>query len=302
MNKAGVVRTLTRVAATVGGALALLAPSASRALAETFSAGGRSYVVETDTLAANAPAGQIFAVCPTGERALGGGSSNTGAFEDLWLLGSQPAQSSGSSGYHKWLAVYQGFGNTSPITIRGYAICDEQKPQVVEKSFVAGQTGLTTEQANCPGDRHVVGGGGEIYLNNGYLLASRPIDRGDADSKPDDGWEVTFDNLQPEDLDADVYALCAKTKPTYRSATNPSIAVGQQNSAKASCPTSGKKKYLVGGGHSTPAPTITARINASNPFIDVVGQAPSRSWITYLDVRFGAPTSLTAYAVCAKKA
>lgn len=287
----------------IGCVVALALLCAPQAAAETFGAGGRSYVVESTTIPAMSPPGQAPpAICPSGERVLSGGMSNTAGFEDLWLLGSNPAQSSGSSGYHKWIANYQTFNNGSPITIRGYAICDEQKPLVVEKSFVAGPSGLTSAKAKCPGDLHVIGGGGSIQLNNGYLLGSQPLDRNDSDSKPDDGWKVTFDNLQPEELDAAAFALCAKTKPTYRQSTSAPIPVGQQGSANASCPVTGKKKYLVGGGHGTPAPTITARVNASNPRIDVADEAPSRSWISYMDVRFGAPVTLTVYAICARKA
>lgn len=286
-----------------GCVVALALICAPQAPAETFQAGGRSYVVEQTTIPAMSPPGQApQAICPDGERVLSGGMSNSAGFEDMWILSSRPAQSSGSSGYHKWVVDYQTFNNATSIDIKGYAICDGQKPAVVEKSFVAGPSGLTSKKAKCPADRHVVGGGGSIFLNNGYLLGSRPFDGKDSDSAPDDGWKVTYDNLQAEELDADAFALCAKAKPAYREFTSDSIAAGQQGSARASCPASGKKKFLVGGGHSTPAQTITSRINASNPFLDFNDQAPSRSWIAYMDVRFGSPVTLTAHAICAKKA
>ncbi len=80
----------------------------------------------------------------------------------------------------------------------------------------------------CPGDTHVLGGGIGAVWGMGVVVSSMPVDRGDGDVKPDDGWSVVVaspeDTGQPVDR-MKVHAVCATgPSPKY-------IAVGSMATA-----------------------------------------------------------------------
>jgi len=67
-------------------------------------------------------------------------------------------------------------------------------------------------EAKCPQRYHVLGGG---VLNSGpfhteQVNASFPVDGGDANTTPDDGWIVRLDNISGTTHGFEVFAVCAR--------------------------------------------------------------------------------------------
>jgi hypothetical protein len=69
---------------------------------------------------------------------------------------------------------------------------------------------MTSLAAKCPAHTKVLGGGGTAALEPGLgvLDATRPKDGADADSTPDDGWIVAFDNEKASPVGMKAYAIC----------------------------------------------------------------------------------------------
>jgi hypothetical protein len=145
------------------------------------------------------------AACPTGWRVIGGGGFI--ATTDSFVNGSWP-----TSGTAWKVRVHDVVGGAGGMEV--YAIC-RKKPDVkqVHRSvtgLAAGGSAVAT--THCPGDRHVIGGGGRLSgsLGEAHLAGSFPIDGADSDSTPDDGWRVVGANDTGADKSLTVYALCVK--------------------------------------------------------------------------------------------
>jgi hypothetical protein len=67
-------------------------------------------------------------------------------------------------------------------------------------------------EARCPNRYHVLGGGvlDSGSFNTEQVNASFPVDGGDANTAPDDGWIVRLDNLTATTHGFEVFAVCAK--------------------------------------------------------------------------------------------
>jgi hypothetical protein len=76
----------------------------------------------------------------------------------------------------------------------------------VHHGVAAGQTETLT--AMCPPRFHVSDGG--FSLQDGAVFASVPVDGGDADHAPDDGWRVRVKNAGTMASRLDVFAVCVK--------------------------------------------------------------------------------------------
>src|SRR4051794_13026502 len=80
--------------------------------------------------------------------------------------------------------------------------------------FYPTRSGEFRLHANCPKGTHVMGGGAKDFAdyNTTALYHSYPIDRGDSDKQPDDGWEVAGAG---DPVDWTAYAECTDHKLTY---------------------------------------------------------------------------------------
>ena len=76
------------------------------------------------------------------------------------------------------------------------------------KSVHAGAVKAIT--AKCPAHSHVTGGGADFVATAGAgkQLASYPVDGGDRDKVPDDGWRVQGRNLTAASIFLDAWAIC----------------------------------------------------------------------------------------------
>jgi hypothetical protein len=119
-----------------------------------------------------------------------------------------------------------------------------------------------TLTANCPGTRHVVGGGAAAgqsgSIADAYVNSSYPIDDGDRNKAPDDGWRARLYGANQSDAVA--VAVCAKTKPRYRrlDATASDIVV-------VDCPAS---RHVLGAGFRVHGDPSTSWMHAATLYDD----------------------------------
>jgi len=91
-------------------------------------------------------------------------------------------------------------------------ICGSPKGlKTVRKSQDIPSLDSSNAVAECPGRRHVVGGGVELqFPSAGDALASYPIDDGDKGKTPDDGWRAAVQSTTTEKQRMTTYAICRK--------------------------------------------------------------------------------------------
>ena len=152
------------------------------------------------------------AACPRGTRAIGGGARipvGFAAVGSLWESGPFDGSDAGSLPDDGWEAkgvVEEQTGAKATITV----ICRRGKLRY------GGSTSLTPPSsgdeylAPCPGQTGLIGGGMTIAGGGANLFANTgPIDGIDADTIPDDFWDVSYFNLNvlfPGLIT--VYAIC----------------------------------------------------------------------------------------------
>lgn len=146
--------------------------------------------------------------------------------------------------------------------------------------------GYVELSVDCPGDLHVWGGGEDnsAGYDNLTLRQSHPMDDGDADQKPDDGWTVGVDTAASQDVT--VQAVCAKPKPKYVE-QDEELFPTNQGFFKVKCP---RGTNVSSGGVSGPQLIVSS---SSFPPTEI-------SWGLEIDnyTPVGNETPFTAYAVC----
>jgi hypothetical protein len=250
--------TSARLKGTGTAALCALAFSfslaADSAQADTTegTAGGLTYVFDQVTNFGPTNSASVDALCPSGTHVLGGGAQlGTGAstYESIWLNTSQPFDWTDPD--HKpddgWRAdVWD--GSSSQASVLVYAICTEDQPvyRLDDTTATAGHVGVA--KALCPSHTRLASGGDFVggNIDEGHLNSSYPVDGGDPDSKPDDGWRTRGYNRSGADKVVDAHAICARTGHfRYVSSgsftLNPTTGTG----VAQSCPAS---THAVGGG------------------------------------------------------
>jgi hypothetical protein len=152
-------------------------------------------------------------------------------------------------------------------------------------------------EAACPKGKHVAGGGFVIASPNSPgtypVNDSFPVDRGDGDRRPDDGWRVTGTDY-PAEVVADSEAMCTDGDYRYRAKSKP-VDPGYPPGVKASC--GGKHWHVVGGGASLTG-TADNQLTSNGPFDGGdADKAPDDGWkaLAYIDAL---DVKLKAYAVC----
>ena len=174
-------------------------------------------------------------------------------------------------------------------------------PRYVTNSSESISTGQVTVQAHCRENEQVSGGGvlssgvyGDARINGSY-----PVDAGDGDSVPDDGWGATVDNVSGATVDVTVYAICGSLDLAYR---EKDLTVGQVVT-KIGCPGS---RRVVGGGASS-AGTFAQATYLDNDYpFDTDSDhdsIPDNAWLVYTqDTLFTGGITGKGYSICAKGA
>jgi hypothetical protein len=166
-------------------------------------------------------------------------------------------------------------------------------------------------EAICPGDEPVVGGGasvfGDAYSSRGEINTSNPYDD-DGDNKRDDGWEAFIDNINSGDsgITFTVYAVCdkraAETDYRYRLAPPVSSPEGSQTPSTVLCP--GGEAVTAGGVRSSGFLNDEMHVNTLRP--EDGADSDRRlddGFIAWVDNEMvGSPgQQFTAFAICDKR-
>jgi hypothetical protein len=158
--------------------------------------------------------------------------------------------------------------------------------------------GLSSAGAVCqPGSGHVVGGGfdADDASVEGMAIESAPLDTGDADHKPDDGWVAGAVDVRSAATNLVSYAVCSNTPVKYASRSK-NAQPRRVGKLSASCPPGSKD---TAGGMQT-GDLNAVQIDSSFPVDDGdKGKTPDDGW----QVKFfnrGGRASVTVWAVCAK--
>jgi hypothetical protein len=241
-------------------ALASAAASATALAVSLGDAGGVSYRYHASHAAA-AHTADSRTDCPRGKSPTGGGyqlSSGMG-FDQYEVAASKPFNSAdkGRTPDDGW--EVRGQQADHGATASSYAICAAGKHVYVAKAEHAED--LSRARVKCPGRSHVLGGGGTLGKPaTSALIASFPIDTGDQDTKPDDGWEAW--GYAPVDDKLRAFAVCSHHKPAYHVATD-SLNPGSGSRLSAMCDAG---QHLLGvGGRAGSAPSQTALVQLAAP-------------------------------------
>lgn len=235
--------------ATIAALLVVLAlPASAGAGEDVVTNGTLRYVTETtqipDTPTPHAEG--LGVACPDGTRPISGGFETTvdpsqDAFD---ITTSQAAEFILDA--HGWVVDYFAHvASTRNFTVR--AVCAEEVPKAFlnDKRVDAQRRG--TISVKCSPRRHVYGGGGGFgLLSNSHasLASSFPIDSGDRNNKPDDGWKVSVDNFASSRRQIYAIAYCGKTMPDYYDSRETVPPAGGMTTGQG-C----GKLAAIGGGH-----------------------------------------------------
>lgn len=108
-----------------------------------------------------------------------------------------------------WTLILTGSLDTNSFAYNTY-ICSSPKGfKTVTKATRIKSLGSKSVEARCPRKRHVVGGGIEVASPSAAVaFASFPIDAGDKDKVPDDGWRVGAQSKTTQQQTLRAYAIC----------------------------------------------------------------------------------------------
>lgn len=151
---------------------------------------------------------------------------------------------------------------------------------------------------SCPGRKHASGSGfGTVSTTAGPLNRSLPIDRGDRDRQPDDGWIVTRTDEPGAPVGTSfVHVMCDSKQRAYQSAVR-RIADGAAKTVKARC---GRSQHVSGGGAVLLGAPIHGEIESTYPFDGGDrGRKPDDGWAIRASNLDHQPQRLKVVAVCA---
>ena len=164
------------------------------------------------------------------------------------------------------------------------------KFRYVQRYFsVPAESESKREVARCPRRTHVYGGGTSAAqsFGRGVVNSSYPVDLGDRDRIPDDGWAVHYDNYMPRADSAIITAICGRANPKYRKA-NTQIPAYRSRTLSAQCP---RGTYAWGGGASTRGPYNTFHLSQTFP-------SSARAWRSTLANFKGTSRGGSVYVIC----
>jgi hypothetical protein len=152
-------------------------------------------------------------------------------------------------------------------------------------------------QVRCPKGTTVIGGGAQGGPPGAFINTSAPLDLGDDDSLPDDGWVVRVKNSGLTTTNISASATCAGPNVgdfVYRKDRDAPDLNGVSHPI-AECPPG---TAVSGGGFSAEGPIPSAWINSSRPY-DLNGNGtPSEAWEVYAYKKSAGASKFTAHAIC----
>jgi hypothetical protein len=276
----------------LGGALAavvlgIAAPGAS-ADNDLGSAGGLTYI-QSDSVSLNAgEAGLPVADCPAGTKVVGGGvtpqSSPTAEsrINSTYPIDTGDADEKTDDGWEG--DVYNVSGALKGYS--AYAICKQSGPVKYRVKNVTGvpPSDSKTATVKCPDGTRVAGGGLFVggVIAEGYVNRTYPIDGGDQDTKPDDGWRGRGYNLATGDTNVRAHVTCIDARLHY------ALNLG----SFTDCPDG---THATGGGAAIAGSAASSWLNTLYPFAEVTNP-PDDGFVNLFKAPAGALA--TGYAIC----
>ena len=149
--------------------------------------------------------------CPVDKVVLGGGVRLIGGGEFWGLNTSYPSDGLDGDDIPDdlWQSDAAWYGATGTSMLVDVTCGDEQPKYKTAEATLDTIPGDAKATAKC-GSGHITGGGAYISGNTdeAYLVASYPIDDGDADRAPDDGWRAWAENAEGGTKSVTAYAIC----------------------------------------------------------------------------------------------
>jgi len=201
----------------------------------------------------NSTAAEATAICPAGERAVGGGIVPGDSPEGVTFRYSAPTDATGDAFASdtgdvpkRWTARVT-INPASSQTFKIFAVCANSDVELVTRDFVI-ETSIETKAARCPSGARAVGGG--AFIEGGYLIASGPTDGNGTYAETTTGdaprrWLATLRNQLGQPNEARVFAVCSKSSQAEvkaKVANHPGSGV---TDASVRCPDG---KRALGGG------------------------------------------------------
>jgi hypothetical protein len=274
-------------AVVVAVALGVGAPNAW-ADADLGSAGGFTYI-QSDSVALNAGEGGIpQADCPMGTKVVGGGvTPSSSPLEESRINSTYPIDT--GDGDEKTDDGWEGdVYNISGAqkNFAAYAVCRESGSVKYRAKRVRGipASDSGTATVKCPRGARVAGGGLFVggALAEGYVNRTYPIDGGDQDTKPDDGWRGRGYNLATGNTSVRAHVTCIDARLRY------ALNLG----SFTDCPDG---THATGGGAAIPGSASSSWLNSLYPFAEVTNP-PDAGFVNFFESPPGALA--TGYAIC----
>lgn len=144
--------------------------------------------------------------CPRGSFAWGGGASNRGPFDTIYLSQTAPA------GARRWKVTLSSIDRNRSYRAVAFAVCGPRRPAYVSKSKAVGRKQSGVIQVRCPSQRfHIVAPGFSAASAGAFdIQGLYPDHRGDGDGAPDDMGTADVTNYASRRLSAKVHAVCLR--------------------------------------------------------------------------------------------
>jgi hypothetical protein len=148
-----------------------------------------------------------------------------------------------------------------------------------------------TIDVRCGPGTHATGGGFGGGMVGAAASILTPLDGGDRDRRPDDGWRARLTGGQGENLAA--YLTCTGGKAVYVHSAVLGVAAGEAAKGTAKCPPG---THVTGGG---PFAAPRVELDSSYPIDgDDQGSKPDDGWRVRVDSGAGGRTKFHVEAVC----
>jgi hypothetical protein len=270
--------------------LALCAPLVGAAPASADSnlgsVRGLTYI-QSDSVPLDAGfSGSPTADCPGGTKVVGGGvtpessPASESRINSTFPIDTADADHRADDGWEG--DVYNISGAQKSFS--AYAICKNRGAVEYRHKNVTGvgPSGAGTATAKCPHGTRASGGGLRVggMIAEGYVNRTYPIDRGDSDTKADDGWRGRGYNLASGDTNVIAHVICMDARLHY------AVDLG----AFIDCPDG---THATGGGAAVGGSAASTWLNTLYPFADVTNP-PDDGFVNL----FNSLGLATGYAIC----
>jgi hypothetical protein len=243
-------------------------------------------------------AASASSACPDDTHITGGGFlaiPASGSAHAIQPIDSADANSDPDDGFS---ASVQFAGNAY-VGLYTYGLCSEARIRYPTVTAPAQQHSVSKATARCPGSTHVTGGGGSVSgaVASAFINSSYPVDGGDGDRLPDDGWRVRVYNSGDFAQTLTVAALCRR-RPVSYSAAKTTLGPGVQASVKPKC---AQGSHVLGGGGELNRLVTEGRLRAVYP--NDTGdpdKVPDDGFVITGENQIAVSTykRLTGYAIC----